>query len=103
MYAQHAVVGRVVALRVVVRRDELVVVLAPREDGAPVRQRVGHHRQAVAPRLHDGLHVVQRRGPAVQQALLPQSAFYSLDSERGPRGRRKNSLQYWATVCSTSK
>lgn len=69
MHTEHAMVGGVVGLRVVVRRDELVVVLAPREDGAPVRQRVRHHGQPVAPRLHYGLHVVQRRRPAVQESL----------------------------------
>lgn len=69
MNTEHAVVGRVVGLRVVVRRDELVVVLAPREDGAPVGQRVRHYGQAVAPRLHYGLHVVEGCWPAVQQTL----------------------------------
>ena len=69
MYAEHAVIRGVVGLRVVMRRDELVVVLAPREDGSPVGQRVGHYGQAVAPRLHYGLHVVQGCRAAMQQAL----------------------------------
>lgn len=65
-------VGGVLRLRVVVRRYELVVVLAPREDGTPVRKRVRNHGQSVAPRLHYGLHVVQRSGPAVDQALFAE-------------------------------
>lgn len=69
MDPEHAVIGTVLCLRVVVRRDELVVVLAPGEDRAPVRQRVGHYRQAVAPRFHYGLHIVKRCRAAVQETL----------------------------------
>lgn len=69
MHAEHTMVGGVLCLRVVVRGYELVVVLPPSEDGAPVGERVGHHRQPVAPRLHYRLHVVQRGRPAVQQTL----------------------------------
>lgn len=47
----------------------LVVVLAPHEDAAPVRQVVGHDGQPVPPGLHHRLHVVQA-GVAAQVGWL---------------------------------
>lgn len=59
MYAEHAMIGRVFRLRVVVRRYELVVMLSPCEDRSPVGERIRHYGQSVAPRFHYGLHIVQ--------------------------------------------
>lgn len=70
MYSEHAMVGSVLRLRVVVRRYELVVMLPPREDRAPMRQGVRHDRQPVAPSLHYCLHIMKRRRPIVQQTLF---------------------------------
>ena len=56
VHAQHAVVaGGVLRLVVVVAGDELVVVLAPREDLGPVGQVVRDDRQSVTPCLHNSL------------------------------------------------
>ena len=45
-------------------KHTLVVVLAPHEDAAPVREVVGHDGQPVPPGLHHRLHVVQAGVPA---------------------------------------
>lgn len=83
VYSQHAVVGGAcITLLVVVAGDELVVVLPPRENVTPVAQLVRHNRQSVAPRLHDGLHVVQGGGPAVQKTLVDLGSLLQLHDLR---------------------
>lgn len=83
--AQHRLrAGLLVALLVVVRHDELVVVLAPREHVAPVAEIVGDDGQTVAPRLDHGLDVVQRPRPRLQQALVDLRRFLQLHHLCGP-------------------
>jgi hypothetical protein len=67
---QHRVgVGSVSDALVMVDYD-LVVVLSPGEDVVPVGQIVGYHWQTVAPRFHDGLHVVKRILVTLEQSLV---------------------------------
>ena len=78
MYTQHAVVGRLIVLRVVVRRNECVVMLSPHEDVVPVTQIISNHRQTISPSLHDGLHVVQGTAAPVQQGLVDLRSLLQL-------------------------
>ena len=48
----------VLSMRVVVIDDELIVMLSPGEDVAPVRLIIRDHWESVAPSFHDGSHVV---------------------------------------------
>jgi hypothetical protein len=58
MHTKRAV-DSLVVLCIEVRGYEGIVVLSPGEDVAPVTQVVCDHREAVAPGLYGGLHVMQ--------------------------------------------
>lgn len=59
----------VIRLRIIVRSDELIMMLSPRKNSAPVREWIRYDRETISPGLDDSFHVMKRRRSVVQEAL----------------------------------
>lgn len=78
--AEHRLgAGLLITLLVVVRNDELIVMLPPREHITPMAQVIGNDRKTVAPRLDDGFDVMERPRTRLQQALVDLRRFLKLN------------------------